>query len=74
MPNDELFAYHEAGHAVAMWTLGLGVKVVSIDPKGKLRGYAEPARRYHEPPHDNTHCWLAINRICGWCRSRRSGA
>ena len=53
--DDELFAYHEAGHAVAMWTLGLGVKVVSIEPKDGLNGYAEPALRYQDQPHHDIH-------------------
>ena len=54
-PDDELFAYHEAGHAVAMWSLGLGVKVVSIEPKGGLSGYAETALQYDDPPHRELH-------------------
>jgi hypothetical protein len=54
-PDDELFAYHEAGHAVAMWVLGLGVKTVSIEPKGDLSGYAEPALEYGEPPHSDLY-------------------
>jgi len=54
-PDDELFAYHEAGHAVAMWTLGLGVKRVSIEPKGDLLGHAEPALQYDDPPHHDLY-------------------
>ncbi|MEO8379996.1 MAG: hypothetical protein ABI779_10075 [Acidobacteriota bacterium] len=50
-----MFAYHEAGHAVAMWVLGLGVKTVSIEPKGELSGYAEPALEYGDPPHDDLY-------------------
>jgi hypothetical protein len=49
----ELFAYHEAGHAVAMWLLGLGVKSVSIEPKGSVLGYAEPACEYEQPPQND---------------------
>ncbi len=54
-PDDELFAYHEAGHAVAMWELGLGVKTVSIEREGDLRGYAEPALEYENPPDLDMH-------------------
>jgi hypothetical protein len=54
-PDNELFAYHEAGHAVAMWVLGLGVKTVSIEPKGELSGYAEPALQYDDPPHNDLY-------------------
>lgn len=42
--NDEESAFHEAGHAVAMWKLGFGVQLVSIEPKGKLRAFTRPAR------------------------------
>src|SRR6185436_14343656 len=53
MTDDELFAYHEAGHAVAMWRLGLGVGKVSIEPEGDLRAYAESALEYEPAPeHD----------------------
>ena len=54
-PDDELFAYHEAGHAVAMWVLGLGIKIVTIQPKGGLRGYAKPALHYEERHDSNIH-------------------
>lgn len=47
--DDELRAYHEAGHAVAMWKLGFGIRIVSIEPEGDLGGYAEPALEYDEP-------------------------
>src|SRR5438874_3179989 len=42
--DDVESAYHEAGHAVAMWKLGFGIAKVTIEPEGGLRGYAETAR------------------------------
>jgi hypothetical protein len=47
--DDELIAYHEAGHAVAMWTLGLGIDVVTIEPARELSDYATPVYEYDEP-------------------------
>jgi hypothetical protein len=46
--DDELIAYHEAGHAVAMWTLGLGIELVTIEPARGLSGYAIAASEYDE--------------------------
>jgi hypothetical protein len=42
--DDVESAYHEAGHAVAMWKLGFGISKVTIEPEGGLRGYADTAR------------------------------
>lgn len=50
-----LVAYHEAGHAVAMWALGLGVRIVSIIPARGMSGYAEPAYEYAAQPEADIH-------------------
>jgi hypothetical protein len=54
-PDLELIAYHEAGHAVAMWVLGLGVKIVSIVPARGMSGYAEPEYEYVAPADADLH-------------------
>lgn len=54
-PDRELVAYHEAGHAVAMWLLGLGIEIVSIVPAHGLSGYANPAYEYTAPADGNLH-------------------
>ena len=48
-------AFHESGHAVAMWKLGFGVGRVSAEPTISLQGYAEPAFEYVEPANANEH-------------------
>jgi hypothetical protein len=40
--DDEMIAHHEAGHAVAMWLLGLGVEHASIEPAFGVQGHASP--------------------------------
>jgi hypothetical protein len=44
MADDEARAYHEAGHAVAMWRFGFGIAEVSIVGRGDASGHAKPAR------------------------------
>jgi hypothetical protein len=51
----ELIAFHEAGHAVVMWVLGLGIRVVSIVPAHGLSGYADPEREYIAPAGADLH-------------------
>jgi len=53
--DNELIAYHEAGHAVAMWALGLGIGIVSIVPANGLNGHARTAYEYEPPADGNLH-------------------
>jgi hypothetical protein len=41
--DDELLAFHEAGHAVAMWRLGFGISVVSVG-RWKRNPWRRPRR------------------------------
>ena len=44
--RDELLAFHEAAHAVALWKLGLGIRSITIDPNAGIAGHTIPARAY----------------------------
>lgn len=37
-PDLRATAFHEAGHAVAAWQLGLGIKSVTIEPGANYLG------------------------------------
>ncbi|MEK6371234.1 MAG: DNA-directed RNA polymerase subunit alpha C-terminal domain-containing protein [Acidobacteriota bacterium] len=43
-PDEEILAYHEAGHAVAMWRLGFGIARSTVEPTSTTAGSTEPAR------------------------------
>jgi Bacterial RNA polymerase, alpha chain C terminal domain len=51
--DDELTAYHEAGHAVTMWKLGLGLARVTIESTHGLRGSTKSVREYAFTAEDN---------------------
>jgi len=44
--RDELLAFHEAAHAVAMWKLDFGIRRITIDPDERASGHTMPARVY----------------------------
>src|SRR5438046_2179916 len=53
--NDVESAYHEAGHAVAMWKTGFGVAKVTIEPEGGLRAHTRSARELVPTPDAPTY-------------------
>jgi len=44
--RDEVLAFHEAAHAVAMWKLDFGIGSITIDPDERSSGHTRPARAY----------------------------
>jgi len=44
--RDEVLAFHEAAHAVAMWKLDFGIGSITIDPNEHTSGHTRPARAY----------------------------
>lgn len=45
--NDELMAYHEAGHIVAAFLNGVEFYSVTVEPSGEELGYAEIRNPFH---------------------------